>query len=51
MRRTPCWRFLPEHLRDRLVIQRDGEADGVPAYRFDILLRGPEGEETPFYES
>lgn len=47
----PVLAVLPEHLRDRLVIQRDGEADGVPAYRFDILLRGPEGEETPFYET
>ena len=36
-------------LRRRLFAQRDPslDADGLPAYRFDIILRG-EGE-TPFF--
>ena len=36
-------------LRQRLFAQRDPalDADGLPAYRFDIILRG--GAETPFF--
>ena len=40
---------VPPALRPRLTAQRDVslDADGIPAYRFDVILRG-EGE-TPFF--
>jgi protocatechuate 3,4-dioxygenase beta subunit len=40
---------VPEPLRPRLFAVRDAslDRDGVPAYRFDVVLRGP--TETPFF--
>ena len=49
--KDPILNLVPEHQRDRLLVQPDGEVDGVPAYRFDILTRGPADEETIFFET
>lgn len=45
----PVLECVPAELRARLILQRDASLDagGVPAYRFDAILRG-EGE-TPFF--
>ncbi len=45
----PVLSVLPEALRPCLVLKPDGEHDGTPAFRFDILLRGEPHEETPFF--
>ena len=45
----PVLRAVPAALRQRLVAAPDGEANGV-SFRFDILLHGPAGAETPFFE-
>ena len=45
----PVLSVLPAELRPHLVVQPDGEVDGTPAFRFDILLRGEPHEETPFF--
>lgn len=46
----PVLSLVPEELRPLLVARPDGETDGLRAFRFDIRLRGPRGEETPFFE-
>jgi protocatechuate 3,4-dioxygenase alpha subunit len=45
----PVLDCVPAALRHRLVAQRDPslDADGIPAYRFDVILRGD--VETPFF--
>ena len=45
----PALSVLPAELRPCLVVQPDGEHEGTPAFRFDILLRGEPHEETPFF--
>ncbi|WP_323771607.1 protocatechuate 3,4-dioxygenase subunit alpha [Antarctobacter sp.] len=47
----PVLCVLPEDLRPMLVMRDDGIVDGVQSYGFDILLRGPRGQETPFFET
>ena len=47
----PVLSVLPEDLRHMLVMRDDGMVDGVRFYGFDILLRGPRGAETPFFET
>lgn len=47
----PVLSVLPEDLRHLLVLRDLGKTDGVQTYGFDILLRGPRGQETPFFES
>ena len=42
--------LVPEALRPRLVAVPDGEAAGIPVFRFDLRLRGGPAEETPFFE-
>ena len=42
----PVLRAVPTAQRPLLIAQRDGEG----AYRFDLLLRGDEATETPFFE-
>ena len=49
--KDPVLNLLPPEMRHRLVIRADGDQDGVPAYRFDFLLRGSRDEETPFFET
>lgn len=46
----PVLTLLPPPLRERLIAHSDGEVDGMPAFRFDIRLRGGIDEETPFFE-
>ncbi|MFN7634451.1 MAG: protocatechuate 3,4-dioxygenase subunit alpha [Acetobacteraceae bacterium] len=46
----PVLRAVPEALRHLLVAAPDGEADGLPAFRLDLLLRGDADTETPFFE-
>jgi protocatechuate 3,4-dioxygenase alpha subunit len=45
----PVWNCVPSRTRSRLRVARDQSLDrgGVPAYRFDIVLRGE--NETPFF--
>lgn len=45
----PVWNCVPSQTRSRLRVARDESLDrgGVPAYRFDIVLRGE--NETPFF--
>jgi protocatechuate 3,4-dioxygenase alpha subunit len=45
----PVWNCVPRATRSRLRVARDESLDrgGVPAYRFDIVLRGE--NETPFF--
>jgi len=45
----PVWNCVPSRTRSRLHVARDESLDrsGVPAYRFDIVLRGE--NETPFF--
>jgi protocatechuate 3,4-dioxygenase alpha subunit len=45
----PVWNCVPSATRSRLRVARDESLDrgGVPAYRFDIVLRGE--NETPFF--
>lgn len=45
----PVWNCVPSATRSRLRAARDESLDrgGVPAYRFDIVLRGE--NETPFF--
>jgi protocatechuate 3,4-dioxygenase alpha subunit len=45
----PVWNSVPSATRSRLKVARDESLDrgGVPAYRFDIVLRGE--NETPFF--
>jgi protocatechuate 3,4-dioxygenase beta subunit len=47
--RDPVLECVPPDLRERLILKRDASLDagGIPAYRFDVILRG-EGE-TPFF--
>lgn len=47
----PVLCLVPEDMRQRLVMRSGGSADGLKSYRFDILLRGPADEETPFFET
>lgn len=47
----PVLSVLPEDLRPMLVMKDNGMVDGVQSYEFDILLRGPRGEETPVFEA
>lgn len=47
----PVLSVLPEDLRPLLVMRDNGVVDGTRCYEFDILLRGPRGEETPFFET
>jgi protocatechuate 3,4-dioxygenase alpha subunit len=43
----PVLDCVPAELRPRLVARRGADMDGLPAYHFDLVLRG-EGE-TPFF--
>ena len=45
----PVWNCVPSRTRSRLRVARDESLDrgGVPAYRFNIVLRGE--NETPFF--
>ena len=45
----PVFDCVPSALRPRLIARRDPSLDeeGLPAYRFDVILRG-DGE-TPFF--
>jgi protocatechuate 3,4-dioxygenase alpha subunit len=45
----PVWLAVPAKRRALLVAAEDGTQDGLPAFRFDILLRGEEAAETPFF--
>jgi protocatechuate 3,4-dioxygenase alpha subunit len=45
----PVLSVLPGALRPLLVVQPDGDDQGTPVFRFDILLRGEPHEETPFF--
>ncbi|WP_347919205.1 protocatechuate 3,4-dioxygenase subunit alpha [Paracoccus marcusii] len=47
----PVLSVLPEDLRHMLVLRDLGTSEGVQTYGFDILLRGPRGSETPFFET
>lgn len=47
----PVLSALPEDLRHMLVMRDLGVVDGVQTYGFDVLLRGPRGLETPFFET
>lgn len=47
----PVLSSLPEDLRHLLVMHDKGVIDGVRRYGFDILLRGPRDQETPFFET
>ena len=49
--RDPVLSVVPEDLRQLLVLRDLGVRDGVQTYGFDILLRGPRGLETPFFET
>ncbi|WP_376087442.1 protocatechuate 3,4-dioxygenase subunit alpha [Roseomonas sp. CCTCC AB2023176] len=46
----PILTLVPESRRPHLITTPDGEAEGHPAYRLDIRLRGPAEEETPHFE-
>lgn len=46
----PVLLSLPEPLRPRLIAAPDGEENGVPAFRLDLLLHDAAGNETPFFE-
>jgi protocatechuate 3,4-dioxygenase alpha subunit len=46
----PVLNALPASLRSRLVATRDGSDGNVARYRFDLVLHGPAGIETPFFE-
>jgi protocatechuate 3,4-dioxygenase alpha subunit len=46
----PVLLALPPELRGRLVAAPDGVENGIPAFRFDLLLHGPPEAETPFFE-
>jgi len=46
----PTLLALPPMLRGRLVAVPDGIENGIPAYRFDLLLHGAPDAETPFFE-
>jgi protocatechuate 3,4-dioxygenase alpha subunit len=45
--RDPVFLAVPDDLRARLVLRREGDAS---AYVFDIRLRGTRDVETPFFE-
>ena len=49
--RDPVLSVVPEDLRRLLVLRDLGMRDGVQTYGFNILLRGPRGLETPFFET
>lgn len=44
----PVLAVVPEHRRATLIAQRDGDEDGVPRYRFDVVLQG--AGETVFFD-
>lgn len=44
----PVLTLVPAERRQTLVAQSDGEADGVPVFRFDIVLQGT--AETVFFD-
>jgi protocatechuate 3,4-dioxygenase alpha subunit len=46
----PVLLSLPAALRPRLVAAPDGVENGVPCFRFDLLLHGGPEDETPFFE-
>jgi protocatechuate 3,4-dioxygenase, alpha subunit len=46
----PVLLSLPAALRSRLVAVPDGMENGVPVFRFDLLLHGSPEAETPFFE-
>ena len=47
----PVFLAVPEDLRGRLVLRlEEAPLSAVPAYRFDIRLRGARDVETPFFE-
>lgn len=48
--KDPVLNALPAELRPRLVVAELAPEDGVRVFGFDILLRGPAEEETPFFE-
>jgi protocatechuate 3,4-dioxygenase alpha subunit len=45
----PVLRAVPAPLRHLLVAAPDGEAEGLRAFRFDVVLRGAPDVETPFF--
>lgn len=47
----PVLSVVPEDLRHLLTLRDLGVTDGVQTYGFDVLLRGPRGLETPFFET
>ncbi|RAI58179.1 protocatechuate 3,4-dioxygenase subunit alpha [Roseicella frigidaeris] len=47
--RDPVLALVPPARRPRLVALADGEAAGARVFRFDLCLRGPAEEETPFF--
>lgn len=46
----PVMALVPPALRPKLVAVADGTENGLRLFRFDIRLRGPAAEETPFFE-
>jgi len=46
----PVLLSLPAPLRPRLIARFDGMENGVACYRFDLVLHGAAGDETPFFE-
>ena len=47
----PVLRCIPDPaLRALLVARPEGAQDGERVFRFDLVLKGSEAEETPFFE-
>jgi protocatechuate 3,4-dioxygenase alpha subunit len=46
----PVLNAVPLALRPRLVASPDGIEEGCRAFRLDLRLRDPDGDETPFFE-
>lgn len=46
----PVLNALPAALRPRLVVAELAPENGVRVFGFDVLLRGPAEEETPFFQ-
>ncbi len=46
----PVLALVPAALRPKLVAVPEGTENGARIFRFDIRLRGPAAEETPFFE-
>lgn len=48
--RDPVLKTLPEDMRPRLVVTELAPEAGIRVFGFEILLRGPAEEETPFFQ-